>query len=276
MSKMDKYLSREDIKILEILRKNIQNNVVKITCTGLYNHGKSSLMNALIDDFEEKTFKIGDVRTTAKNKSFVYENIEYIDTPGLNARENDDKRAIDAIREADFNIFVHNGAEGEFNQPEMNFLHHIKSNWDNPNDFINKNIFVLSRADSLQQSDIDKISNKMKRQIIDIFGTPNQAINNKVIATSSKNYIKGKKENKNRLVENSNIDKIRVEINTLIEKYGNTIMQAKKNRLALKCDEYIQKLKTQRERIQLEKDKLENQRAKLARKVSEWNAHLNQ
>ena len=33
----------EDIENIEILKKSISNQLVNITCMGLYNHGKSSL-----------------------------------------------------------------------------------------------------------------------------------------------------------------------------------------------------------------------------------------
>ena len=52
-----KYLSDGDIKTIETLSKAIESSDISIAVIGLYNHGKSTLLNALIDDVELKTFK---------------------------------------------------------------------------------------------------------------------------------------------------------------------------------------------------------------------------
>ena len=158
---INKYLSFVDIENIEILKKSISNQLVNITCMGLYNHGKSSLLNALIKDFDEETFKTADVRETITNKSFEYGKINYIDTPGLNAEEYDDKRVYDAVKESDINIFVHTVTTGAFVEKEIEFLNKIKDNWGNPLDFINRTIFVLSRVDKIE-NEKDMILQLMK------------------------------------------------------------------------------------------------------------------
>ena len=197
---INKYLSFVDIENIEILKKSISNQLVNITCMGLYNHGKSSLLNALIKDFDEKTFKTADVRETITNKSFEYGKINYIDTPGLNAEEYDDKRVYDAVKESDINIFVHTVTTGAFVEKEIEFLNKIKDNWGNPLDFINRTIFVLSRVDNIEdEKDIDLEIDKMKEQINEIFN-----INPLIIPVSALRYKKGNIENKNILIKKSN------------------------------------------------------------------------
>ena len=61
----EKYLSLEEIEEIGKLSQNASDQEIRVTCIGLYNGGKSSLLNVLIGDFEEITFKVADVRETA-------------------------------------------------------------------------------------------------------------------------------------------------------------------------------------------------------------------
>ena len=250
---INKYLSFEDIENIEILKKSISNQLVNITCMGLYNHGKSSLLNALIKDFDEKTFKTPDVRATITIKSFEYGKINYIDTPGLNAEEYDDKRVYDAVKESDINIFVHTVTTGAFVEKEIEFLNKIKDNWGNPLDFINRTIFVLSKVDNIEdEKDIDLEIDKMKEQINEIFN-----INPLIIPVSALRYKKGNIENKNILIKKSNLGLLEDNINELIEKFKPSILETRKKRLQNIYDELIKKSnsKFQEKKFELSKQK---------------------
>ncbi len=250
---INKYLSFEDIENIEILKKSISNQLVNITCMGLYNHGKSSLLNALIKDFDEETFKTADVRETITSKSFEYGKINYIDTPGLNAEEYDDKRVYDAVKESDINIFVHTITTGEFVEKEIEFLNKIKDNWGNPLDFINRTIFVLSKVDNIEdEKDIDLEIDKMKEQINEIFN-----INPLIIPVSALRYKKGNIENKNILIKKSNLGLLENIINELIEKFKQSILETRKERLQNIYDELIKKSnsKFQEKKFELSKQK---------------------
>lgn len=43
---------------LNRVKSSLNNKNVSFVCLGLYNHGKSSLLNALIDDYNDETFKV--------------------------------------------------------------------------------------------------------------------------------------------------------------------------------------------------------------------------
>ena len=223
-----KYLSKDEIKNIEILKNSINNNKLTITCIGLYNHGKSTLLNALIDDFDLTTFKVADKRETAKNKKIEFNKFYYIDTPGLNAKENDDKRAFDAIKETDLVLFVHNAKTGEFHEAEIRLLKKIGATWSEPEKFLEKTIFVLSRIDELENEndDLEKLILKMQDQIKDIFNKKA-----KIIAVSANRYIKGKKENKNILIKKSKLLDLIQEIDKLKEKLSESFLKEKKQRL---------------------------------------------
>lgn len=261
----NKYLSFEDIENIEILKKFISNQLTNVTCIGLYNHGKSSLLNVLIKDFDEETFKTADVRETITNKSFEYRNINYIDTPGLNAEEYDDKRVYDAVKESDINIFVHTVTTGAFVEKEIEFLNKVKNNWENSEEFINRTIFVLSRVDKIEnEKDIDLEIDKMKEQINEIFN-----INPLIIPVSALRYKKGNIENKNILIKKSNLGLIEDIINELIEKFKPFILETRKKRLENTYDELIKKISSQLQNKKFELSKQKNLKEEFLRDLSE-------
>ena len=64
---IEKYINKNELLEIERLESNLKKNEINITCIGLYNHGKSSLLNVLIDDYDMKTFKTADARKTSEN-----------------------------------------------------------------------------------------------------------------------------------------------------------------------------------------------------------------
>ena len=249
---LSKHLTREDIETINTLKSAVENNEIIVTCMGLYNHGKSSLLNVLVGDFEEKTFKVADVRETAQNKKLKIDNITYVDTPGLNAKEHDDKRVMDAAKESDINIFVHNVNTGEFVAKEIEFLHMIKTNWKYPQEFIERTIFVLSRIDEAgNEDDIENTIAKMKQQIRDIFG-----IDSLFVPVSSKDYIEGINAKENELIELSNISQLKKNLDSFAKLLQNELQKTKEDRLANFCEQLIKKLNGKLEENKLELSKL--------------------
>jgi len=241
-----------------------------VVCCGLYNNGKSTLLNVLIDDFEFKTFKTADIRETTASKKQKYKNITYIDTPGLNATYEDDKVVIDTIIESDINLFVHNITTGELNEKEVEFLNILKENWDK-REFINKTIFVLSRIDELENiDDIQNTKNRVNTQIKDIFGT-----NPTIIEVSAIDYKDGKVEDENQLIKTSGIDNLKDYISKFIKE---DIKSLKKLRIADKQKEIETKInnllnKTEKEITKIEKSIKEHNK-KLSHKIDEYSNNL--
>ena len=94
---------------------------------GRMNHGKSSLLNSLTGQVED-VFEVQDKRTTVKNKTYQYKkNIYFIDTPGLNANDQDDQEAIKAYKKANVILFVHSLAVGDIKKEEVRDLKTIIS-----------------------------------------------------------------------------------------------------------------------------------------------------
>jgi predicted GTPase len=255
----NKYLTNSDIKVIDELKSAIKEDNIVATCMGLYNHGKSSLLNALIKDLEGKTFKTADTRETTTNKTVKYKNLTFVDTPGLNAQKNDDKRVMDAVKKSDINIFVHNVNTGEFVAAEVEFFHNIKKHWKNPKEFIERTIFVLSRIDEANSNeDVKNTAKKMKYQIKEIFET-----NAYAVAISSKDYVDGMIEKEDELIEISNIPILEEKITQLQDKLIEPIRKTKKDRLARYYDNLIKKLSSKLENDKLEIGKLQNEQKRI-------------
>ncbi len=254
------YFSKRDLKVINDLKSSIEDDEIVVTCMGLYNHGKSSLLNALIKDFKQATFKTADVRKTTRSKKVKYKNLIYRDTPGLNAQKNDDKRVMDAVKQSDINIFVHNVNTGEFVAKEMEFFHRIKKYWDNPIEFIERTIFVLSRIDEANSmDDIENTALKIQQQIQEVF-----SINIQVIPLSSKDYIDGMVEDEKELVEESMVPVLEKTIIRLSDNLKESIQQTKQNRLLNHYDNLIKNLKGRLEEQKLELSKLTKEQKKIA------------
>ena len=243
----NKYISHNELDSIKVLKKAIKESSVLVTCMGLYNHGKSTLLNTLVKDFEHKTFKTADVRETAENKKVVYGDITFVDTPGLNAKDYDDKRVMDAVKESDINLFVHNVSTGEFTKVEVDFLHNIKKHWSNPKEFIQRTLFVLTRTDTTSEEDITTTQQRMQQQIQEIFG-----VSANFIALSAKSYTKGMLESKKLLVKKSNVEELENALTTLKDSYKTSILKTKKERLERLYDNLIKKLSSKVQTNKLE------------------------
>lgn len=225
------YALEEKYKEILLLKEIFENNIPKISCIGMQNAGKSTLLDALIGDYDKKIFPVSDIRETSTVKEFEYNGILYVDTPGLGYDEKDDKVVYDFIINSDINLFVHN-TEGELIKTEVDFLKKIQENWENVEDFINKTIFVISRKDYVEVSDLKRLEERISKQIEDIFN-----IGAKIVSVSSKDYIEGKQEDEEELIESSNIYLLEKEIKKI-----DLDLNARKYKLKSEVDKLIKEI----------------------------------
>ena len=179
---------------------------------GRMNHGKSSLLNSLtgkIDDF----FEVQDRRTTVKNKEYEYaKNVYFIDTPGLNAHDKDNREAVKAYKKANMILFVHNLSVGDIRKEEINDLKTILSCFNDVNSLVNKFILVLTGKDLVQsKEDLDAIKSKILFDIKNEIGIEDF----KAFEISNTRYKKGLMTNKEALVKLSGV----VELHNYIDQY---------------------------------------------------------
>jgi len=256
---IENFLSEQDIKEFKTLCKSMQQNEINIVCIGLYNHGKSTLLNVLIEDFELRTFKTADSRETIKNKTIKYNGILYIDTPGLNAKKEDDEKVMDVIQTADIILFVHTITTGELNQKEVEFLEKIQKYWSNPQDFIDRTVFVLSRIDNIEDDeDIAKTTFRVQEQVQNIFN-----YSCLVAPVSAIDYKDGMIDDEIELIEDSNIQELKKLIELLSENTKEIIIKTKQIRVEERFDVLVDKLYKKIEINQQKMDMLKVEQQKM-------------
>ena len=256
---IENFLSEQDIKEFKTLCKSMQQNEINIVCIGLYNHGKSTLLNVLIEDFELRTFKTADSRETIKNKTIKYNGILYIDTPGLNAKKEDDEKVMDVIQTADIILFVHTITTGELNQKEVEFLEKIQRHWSNPQDFIDRTVFVLSRIDNIEDDeDIAKTTFRVQEQVQNIFN-----YSCLVAPVSAIDYKDGMIDDEIELIEDSNIQELKKLIELLSENTKEIIIKTKQIRVEERFDVLVDKLYKKIEINQQKMDMLKVEQQKM-------------
>lgn len=220
----EKYDDTNDINPLEVdldtilnqYKKNLSKIIddkryVKIAVAGRMNHGKSSLLNSLIGD---NIFKVQDIReTTANSRYELFEDVLLVDTPGLDANINDDAIANVAYESSNIILFVHNYNVGDFHKGELEALKRI-ADFHNSEAFSDRFILVLTGKDAvIDQNDRELIKLKLLKDIKQFCGLQNFP----TFEVSNTTFMKGKSENKEKLIVYSGIPTLLEYITSKIE-----------------------------------------------------------
>lgn len=185
-------------KIEKLKNKQLKQEKLVVNA-GLLKAGKSSLFNALAG---KEIFDTDVIRATVVNKKVELEKFTLLDTPGLDACQNDDEMAFSGYVDADVILFVHNLLEGELNQIETDAIQKISNLFNNKEVFFKNVILVLSCKDQKEEYEI--IKSQIEEQCKKLFGYSFH----KIFCINSIGYLKGKKENKSLLVKDSGIDEL--------------------------------------------------------------------
>jgi len=164
----------------------------KIAVFGKYNHGKSTLLNALIG---RDIFKVADKRETIAVSDFSHDGVTWIDTPGLDAdiHGEDDRRAMTAALEsADILCLIHNVKAGELDRSEMQLYKQLMRQDSN---YRSKLVLVLTQIDQINPEDLKQVLKKIDEQLPDL----------SVSKVSALRYMRGIEEQKLGFVKASGI-----------------------------------------------------------------------
>lgn len=178
-----------------------------IVTAGIVKSGKSSLLNALVQ--KPEYFPTGAVRQTTANKVLELDDYFLVDTPGVNANQEDTDEAIKAYKQADLLLFVHNLVDGELQRVEVEFIKRLMQYFPTKDEFWNRFVFVGSNRHQLENEQVSKITEIIQEQIfreldtkIDVFFT-----------VDSVSYLRGMIEEKEKLLESSGISELLFYIN---------------------------------------------------------------
>lgn len=237
----------------------------RITCAGVYNSGKSSLLNALSGT---EHFKVGDVPTTATIDEFDNSDYYYIDTPGLNANNFDNATAKEAFKDADMIIFVSNIQNGGLNAAEAEYLRELSEILGGNENLKLQTIFVLSNLHQIDTKSVSKVVDEHLANIEKAVGIRPDSI----YKIDSVTYQNGVKENQQALKDMSGIENLKNDIPELLKKVRGLLKESRETRIDNKtaalikavsdyispAEDEVKKLRTKISGKNIDKKALEN------------------
>jgi len=174
----------------------------RVIVCGMLKAGKSTLLNMLTEHFTDEYFPSARTRKTVAINTLEYSSICYVDTPGLDAPEDDEKTTWSAMASAEHILFVHNIAN-EFEDKEIESLRRL----------------VLLRPDFAQictlvgtYAETRGIAQDKRQQALEMLQKRFQDITQVAIPTflvSNTSYMKGCLEGKNNLRKSAGIDALK-------------------------------------------------------------------
>ena len=216
---------------------------VNIINAGIMNHGKSSLFNSLLD---KVVFAEQDVRTTIAVQAEQWrDNVYLIDTPGLDAKSEDDIAAYEAYRRANVILFVHDLNTGELHREGIDGINRIKNIFAGGN-FTEHFCLVLTSIDAYDAEDINVIRDKALADIKKHCGLSDF----KVFLVSNPRYRKGRDEQKNTLYKRSGVPELRDYLERNFDKWRAENQSVRNARIAREKDDFISRLRRERSDVQ--------------------------
>lgn len=205
---------------LNIFNKHIETKLQDFKPTlmiyGVYNAGKSTLLNALFG--KEEMAKTGDAPETKKIHKYTYNGYTIFDTPGLNAKSEDDTVTKEHLKKSELVVFImsNNGSlEEEYVYEKISEVVKAKK----PIIIVlnNKSGIDMKSTDSLAL--INKVGENL-RKIGDRNNIENIETKVSLCQVNAKSALKGKIENKNLILKKSNILYLENMIEDILDKAG--------------------------------------------------------
>ncbi len=186
-----------------IAQRKKTENAFSVVIIGQQNNGKSTLCNALLRDWENRKFPVGDIRLTASTQEEQDETngILYVDTPGFSsATMSDDETAQAEWIRANLLIFVHSVRSGELDKDEVRVLQRLKSVVPD----LERRLFVAcSKAGGEQPDELRRKLDRIREQIREHVG-----MDVTMEAIDSIFYQKGMEKGNEQLAATTNIPKL--------------------------------------------------------------------
>jgi tRNA U34 5-carboxymethylaminomethyl modifying GTPase MnmE/TrmE len=234
-------------------------DVPTLAVFGLLKAGKSTFLNALTDDLDNSRFAHGAVRTTIKNQLFYYNGINILDTPGIDANDQDTAIALKGLDSTDIFLFIHNPLCGELDKQEVELLQSVFNFYPNSKMLIQNMICILTHKASLNDVNQAIIVQRIQTQFNEYFGYAPQ-----ICLVESLSYFKARKENKKNLLEKCGM---RVVWEAVMQKIPNLISVKIEKQKKLK-KEIKKLLNEEKSKIQKEIEKAEHTMTSVTNEVN--------
>lgn len=202
-------------------RRHRPDRPTQVAACGVVNAGKSTLLNALADAAEGEVFAVAAVRETAKVARIACDGYELMDTPGLDALDDDDATAWDGIAASDLVLMVHNPSSGELGSEQLKLLEELKRLG-----CANRVVLVLTHLEAVRDN-IAALSAITGSQAQAILG-----VKAPIFPVSSTNYLRGSREGKHTLEAMSGVPALRAHINAQVAARVQEFITERKARLA--------------------------------------------
>lgn len=225
-------------ELLHRFDKKKANPELSIMVYGVYNAGKSTFINALLG---QESAPVGDVPLTHKIDSYPYKNYTIQDTPGIDAPKEHEQVTDGQLEKADAVLFVVNPsgvAEEKDTLDKLIFL--FKKH---------KKVFLIfNEKTPFSEEDFIKIKDQTRKRLQDIaleHGIKEEILKDiPIFKINAKTALKGKLEDKPKLVEHSGINLLEKELNKFIDEIinNNEVYHSLKSSLADFIDDNIETL----------------------------------
>ncbi len=199
-------ISDEDCQRLEVALARYQRIKARprhkephVVCTGIYNAGKSTLLNALTGT---EQFPTGDIPTTKQTAQWTQEGVVYVDTPGLNAQSADDAVTEKALKEADIILFAASVQNGGLSQSEAAWISDLQQDFGQR--LQERLVFVMTKCGQMEQDGVQKVAKKYAEDFRKVLGFAPD-----VFATDAVIWSDGKQQSEPLLMETGGVDLLR-------------------------------------------------------------------
>lgn len=239
-------LSDENLAIEELIA-NISNKLNDFRPTimvyGCYNAGKSTLLNAMAGEVRAT---MGDTPETYKVQSFDFPKYTIYDTPGINAPIEHEEVTFEQYKKCEIILFV---MSNDFGVEDLNVYTKLKEIIDN-----NKPLIIVLNDKLTKGFDHKDTARQMQKIFYNLgkFDVPQEKIDSiSVVYVNAKNALRGRTENKNLLLEKSNIKELEARIEEL---YDNTGIKEVIDVLNLNIENYLNSLKAKLQGSEISKE----------------------
>lgn len=210
--------------------------VPRIVCTGIYNAGKSTLLNALCG---QEKFPTGDVPTTKKVAQAEFGGAVYIDTPGLNAEDADDRETLAAYDTADFILFVANAQNGGISEAEAGWLKRLEERY-TAGSLSRRLVYVLTHCAQVEPEELAGIETRVRENLEKVLGF----VPERIFSVDSVSYQQGRREGENLLAERSGIPEFQAYFAKRIAGAGETLRQTQADEAEARRRELLEQMGT--------------------------------